>query len=620
MRTRKPVGRRPVIRDFFERDLHVDAFAGCGGASHGTAAAIGRPVDIAINHDPIAIAVHEDNSPSTEHYRADIFSVDPVRACRGRHVRHLHASPDCRHHSRASGGAPRSESVRALADVVPRWARAVRPDIITIENVPEFQDWGPLNDEGKVIKERKGELFIAWKAELESLGYVVEHRVLAAHHFGAPTSRRRFYLVARCDGHPVRWPEPTHGPGLKPFRTAAECIDWSIHCPSIFERKKPLADATLTRVATGIVELVLKKKRPFIVSIDHQSGGNTCRDLEQPLSTISTKARHCLVAPSVVKVNHQGKRSPESLEKPLTTVTAAQRGHALVAPTLVQTSYGEREGQRPRVLDLHKPLGTIVAGGQKHGLVGTTLVPFVTGCGGRAAQTPATGGDAPVGTITTKNDRVVVAPTLAVLRNNCDAVSAEQPTPTICAGGNHLAEVETLLAPFISQYNLGQVGHSVDKPLPTITAIDHHAVVGVRMVPSQFAEKFPNAQRVLPFLIAYYGNEEDLGQTLGDPLRTITTVDRFALVVVVVDGTEYAIVDIGLRMLEPHELLKAQFGEFAEGFRLDKALTKKDQVRLIGNSVVPAVMRAIVAANIPPEPTKPPRRPRASPPRARRAA
>lgn len=509
MRTRRHVERRPkarpVIRDFFEDAISVDAFAGCGGASHGTASALGKPVDIAINHDPVAIAVHEDNSPFTEHYRADIFSVDPVRACRGRHVRHLHASPDCRHHSRASGSAPRSESVRALADVVPKWARAVRPDVITLENVREFEEWGPLDDEGRPDKARKGETFAAWKAELEELGYVVEHRVLSAHHFGAPTSRRRFYLVARCDGQPVRWPEPTHGPGLKPYRTAAECIDWSLPCPSIFGRKRPLADATLRRVAAGVVKFVLQNPRPFIV-----------------------------------KVNHQGERAPESIDRPLTTVTAARRGHALVSPTLVQTGYGERENQAPRVLDLHRPLGTVVAGGQKHGLV------------------------------------------------------------------------EALLAPFISQFNLGQVGHEVTKPLPTITAIDHHALVNVRLASPEFAAQYPNARHVLPFLITYYGSLADIGQDVQEPLRTITTHDRFALVTVVVDGTEYAIVDIGLRMLEPAELLRAQFGEFAEGFRLDKAKTKKDQVRLIGNSVVPAVMRAIVAANIPAD--------GATPPRARRAA
>jgi DNA (cytosine-5)-methyltransferase 1 len=498
MRTRTPTFRRPdsVIKDLFDkRPISIDAFAGGAGAATGKKSATGEEVDIAINHDPVAIAVFQDNNPTTECYRADVFSVDPVKACRGRPVRHLHASPDCRHHSRAKGGAPVSESVRALADVVPKWARAVRPDVITLENVPEFIDWGPLHQSEKLrgtpIKERKGEEFRRWCGELEALGYVIEHRVLYAHHFGAPTSRKRFYLVARCDGQPISWPKPTHGPGLKPYRTAAECIDWSLPCPSIFERKKPLVKATLRRIAAGVVRFVLAKKRPYIV-----------------------------------KVNHSGERAPESLDRPLTTVTAARRGHALVAPTLVQTSYGERKGQAPRVLDLHKPLTTIVAGGQKHGLV------------------------------------------------------------------------EALLAPFIAKHYGGVTGHTVKRPLGTITTVDHHALCGVSLAPEQVASKYPNATNVLPFLISYFGNEADIGQALGAPLRTITTRDRFALVTVVVEGATYVIVDLGMRMLEPHELLKAQFGKYAKGFKLDKALTKKDQVRLIGNSVVPMVMEAIVRANL----------------------
>lgn len=492
MRTRQLPHRRGVIRDFFEGPISVDAFAGGGGASMGTKAALGKAVDIAINHDPVAIAVHADNHPETEHYTADVFSVDPVRACRGRHVRHLHASPDCRHHSRAKGGAPVSASVRSLADVVVVWAKAVRPDVITLENVPEFVEWGPIDADGHPVKAKRGESFRAWCAQLQRLGYVLEHRVLHAHHYGAPTSRKRLFLVARCDGRPVSWPTASHGPGLKPYRTAAECIDWSIPAPSIFERKKPLASATLRRIAAGVVRFVLSEPRPYIVTIDNGSSTGAPRDSREPLST----------------------------------VIASNQRHAVVAPTLVQVSYGERKGQAPRVLDLHKPLGTIVAGGQKHGLV------------------------------------------------------------------------EALLAPFILKHYGGVVGHGVKRPLGTITTVDHHSLGAVTLAPEQIATNYPNATKVLPFLTTYYGSEADIGQAVGAPLRTITTRDRFALVTVVVDGVTYAIVDIGMRMLEPHELLKAQFGPYAKGYRLNKALTKKDQVRLIGNSVVPQMQEAVVRANL----------------------
>lgn len=515
MRTRKPNARRPVIRDFFEGPISVDAFAGGGGASMGTKAATGRAVDIAINHDPVAIAVHADNHPETEHYTADVFSVDPVRACRGRQVRHLHASPDCRHHSRAKGGAPVSASVRSLADVVVVWAKAVRPALITLENVPEFVEWGPLDADSRPIKEQRGETFRAWCAQLEALGYVVEHRVLHAHHFGAPTSRKRLFLVARCDGQPVRWPEATHGPGRIPYRTAAECIDWSVPTPSIFTRRKPLADATLRRVAAGVVRFVLANPRPFVVTID----------------------------------NGSSKGTPQSIDAPLSTVIASNQRHAVVVPTLVQTGYGERKGQAPRVLDLHKPLGTVVADGQKHALV------------------------------------------------------------------------EAMLAPFIAKHYGGVTGHGVERPLGTITTVDHHGLGAVTLAPEQLVGTYPSAQHVLPFLTTYYGSEADIGQAIGAPLRTITTRDRFALVTVMVDGKSYAIVDIGLRMLTPMELLRAQFGPYAEGYRLNKALTVKDQVRLIGNSVVPQMQEAVVRANLPPEHLAPQRKkPRASPPRMRRAA
>lgn len=528
---------KPVIKDLFEdRKISITGFAGCGGADLGVKAATGHEPAIAINHDPVAIAVFADNFESTECYRADVFELDMLRACRGRQVRHLHVSPDCRDHSRAKGGKPVSESVRALADVVPKWVRVVRPEVITLENVPEFLDWGPLGRDGKRIAARKGEFFRRWVGDLQTLGYVVEWRVLAAHHYGAHTSRRRLYLVARCDGQPIVWPKPTHGPGLKKYRTAAECIDWSLLARSIFNRAKPLAAATLRRIAAGIVKFCLGKD------------------------------------PYVITLRRNGRAA--GLDEPLTTVTAGGTHHGLVVPTLVQVSYGERKGQAPRVLDLQKPLGTVVAGGVKHGLVETTVAPFV-------------------GTIDNASSRGTPQ-------------GIDEPLSTIIASNQRHTFVETQLAAFISQYNLGQVGHELTKPLPTITAIDHHAVVEVTTAPPEFFEQYPNARHVYPFLISYYGSEADIGQALGEPLRTITTRDRFGLVTLVLDREGRALVDIGLRMLEPHELLKAQFGKHAKRFRLDKALTKKDQVRLIGNSVVPAVMEAIVRANL--GETKPTRR------------
>lgn len=553
----------PVIKDLFKERISVSLFASCGGACVGMRAATGNEVDVAINHDKVAIAVHRQNHPTTEHRISDVFEVKPQSATRGRRVGHLHASPDCRHFSRAAGAAPKSDSVRSLADVV-----------ITLENVCEFVEWGPLYGErtwrrrasaevstgdacpecewqptytakGKLVKaperhracawryvtgqpipERKGEYFKRWCGDLRALGYAIEWWNLYAHHYGSATSRKRLYLVARCDGEPIVKPPPTHGPGLLPYRTAAEHIDFTLPCPSIFDRKKPLADATLRRVAAGIVRFVLENPKPFIV-----------------------------------EVNHTGPRAPHSIDKPLTTVTSARRGHALVTP-------------------------------------------FVAGVGGRAGQSPATAGSAPLGTITAKNDRALVAPVLVQTgygerKGQAPRVlDLQQPLGTLMATGQKHA----LVSAFISQFNLGQVGHELDKPLPTITQIDHHALVETPVVPVDFAEAYPNARKILPFLVAYYGDGVgDVGQQVDEPLRTITTRDRFGLVTIEVEGATYAIVDIGLRMLEPDpELLGCQFGEYAEDFDLSAATTKADKTRLIGNSVCPHPMRAVSAANVRP--------------------
>jgi DNA (cytosine-5)-methyltransferase 1 len=302
--------RPPILRASFDhRELVVDSFAGGGGASTGIAMALGRDPDLAINHDPIAIAMHAANHPATKHYLESVWKVDPVEACAGRPVGLAWFSPDCRHHSRAKGGKPREKKIRGLAWVVTRWARAVRPRVLVVENVEEFESWGPLDSTGHPVRARAGETFRAWIKKLRSYGYHVEWRSLVAADFGAPTTRRRLFLVARCDGQPIVWPEPTHGRGrAHAWRPAADIIDWSLPCPSIFERTRPLADATLRRIAEGIRRYVLEVAQPFIVR-----GG--------------------------------------------------------VAPTLIQTGYGEREGQTPRVPGLEKPLGTVVAGGSKHALV-----------------------------------------------------------------------------------------------------------------------------------------------------------------------------------------------------------------------------------------------------------
>lgn len=443
---------------------------------------------------------------------------------------------NCRHFSRAKGGKPASKRVRSLAWVVTAWANDVRPRVIFLENVEEFRTWGPLDKDGQPQKDKAGQTFRKWVRRLERLGYVVEHRVLDASHYGAPTKRKRLFVVARCDGLPIRWPTPTHGTDDlfgKPVRTAAECIDWSLPCPSIFERERPLADKTLRRVAAGIRRFVLEDPKPFLVKVNHGGPAARVEDLGEPLTTVTAARRgHALVMPSLIEIDHGSNRpTARSTQAPLSTVTAEAR-HALVVPALIQTGYGERQGQAPRVLDLHEPLGTVMAQGQKHALVAAFLAKHFGGVVGQRA-------DKPTGTITTKDHHGLVAATLVKLRGQCAGASVKQPMPTLTAGGTHIAEVRA-------------------------------------------------------FLTAYYG--EGCGQSLNDPARTITTRDRLGLVTV--DSIDYQIVDIGLRMLEPEELLRAQFGTFAEGYDLSAAETKADKVRLVGNSVCPDAALALVRANV----------------------
>lgn len=523
--------------------LIIDLFAGGGGASTGLEAALGRPVDIAVNHDPIALAVHKANHPGTYHEEADIWDAKPETLTRGRPVAVLWASPDCTHFSVAKGGKPRSKKIRSLAWAVIRWAKAVMPAVIFLENVTEFKGWGPLGPDGKPDKTKMGRIYEAWKRKLERLGYVVDSRVLDASKYGAPTRRRRLFLVARRDGKPITWPEVTHGPGLKPLHTAAECIDWSITCPSIFERKKPLAEKTLWRIAQGIRRFVIDSPTPFIVKVnhgvDHKTGPREY-SINQPLTTVTASGiGHALVTPVMVTIDHTGARRAEtSALAPLPTTTVENR-HALIAPTLVQTGYGEREGQAPRALDIEKPLGTVVAGGAKHALVAAFLNKHFTGVVGTQVELP-------LPTVTAIDHHSLTAATLVKLRGDNHGADVLLPLPVVSAQGTHLADVRA-------------------------------------------------------FLTCYYGvnGKGDNGQQISLPMRTVTTKDRMGLVVVA--GIAYEISDIGMRMLEPHELLAAQFGRFARTYTLEAARTKTYKVQLIGNSVCPEAVEALVRENIPVE-------------------
>lgn len=588
----------------------MDLFAGGGGASTGIEAALGRSVDIAINHSPVALAVHDANHPGTRHLTADIWEVKPKEATGGRHVDLLWASPDCTHFSVAKGGKPRKQNIRSLAWAVCRWAADVRPDVIALENVAEFKGWGPLDKDGKPIKTKMGQTFLRWKRRLENLGYVVDFRILDASHFGAPTRRRRLFLVARCDGQRIVWPRPTHGPGLKPFRTAAECIDWSLPCPSIFERKKPLAEKTLWRIAQGIKRFVIENPKPFIVKFQENSIG---QPITQPLDTVMAGApRFGLVSPSIVEMNHSN----------------APHG-------------------------AHEPLGVVTTQGNRFNLV----TPIVAGVGGRAGQSEATPGDAPVGTITAKNDRVVVAPymveyhserkgeqaRLADLDSPIPVQTTEnrfglvaptliqtgygeregqaartpeitKPLGTVVAGGQKHAAVAAFLSKAYGEQPGKWVGASsqgLDQQMPTVTTQDHNNLAAVTLAtfrgthPSQpgsasIEDPLPvisaggtHVAEVYAFLLKYYGTDQ--APRLDGPLGTVTTRDRFGLVTV--EGIDYEIVDIGMRMLEPHELLAAQFGRFAPAYDLSRAKTKAAKVRLIGNSVAPEVAEAVIRAN-----------------------
>lgn len=533
------------------RELVVDNFAGGGGASTGIAQAIGRSVDIAINHDAAAIAMHRTNHPDTKHFCESVWDVVPRQVTRGQPVGLCWLSPDCTHFSKAKGSKPVSKKIRGLAWVAVRWAATVKPRVIMLENVEEFVTWGPLiakRDEktGRLLKKvygkdadgdktcdivvaapgeevpsevrvmhpdpkRKGKEFRAFVNALKRHGYHVEWRELRACDYGAPTIRKRLFLIARRDGRPIVWPSPTHGDPkseavrsgqLKPWRTAAEIIDWSIPCPSIFERERPLAENTLRRIARGIQRFVIDNPNPFVIRLSYMESQMRGRPVNEPLQTSTAKNDLALITPLITR--QFGRSVGHGADEPLGTVTAGGSGKSQLVTAFLAQYHTEQSHTAVRGQPLDKPLLTQDTS-NRYGLVTSNLIK---------------------------------------LRGTCaDGQPVTEPMPTITAGGLHVGEIRA-------------------------------------------------------FLLKYYGT--NIGQRVDEPLQTVTSKHRFGLVTI--HGEDYQIVDIGMRMLEPRELFNAQ--DFPPDYIIDvdangKRFTKAEQVAKCGNAVPPAFSRALVRANLP---------------------
>ncbi|WP_336799556.1 DNA cytosine methyltransferase [Kaistia sp. MMO-174] len=646
-------------------EIIVDSFAGGGGASTGIEIALGRSPDIAINHDAEALSMHAANHPDTLHLPHNVWKVDPHAVTAGRPVGLLWASPDCKHFSKAKGGKPVARNIRDLAWVVVRWARQVRPRVIILENVEEFQGWGPLREDGMPCPERKGETFRQWTGELRKLGYKVEWREMRACDYGAPTIRKRLFLIARRDGRPIIWPKPAHGDPkseavksgkLRPWRTAAEIIDWSLPCPSIFltkeearavGAKRPLAEATMARIAKGVQRYVLDAAKPFVVSFRHDQVG---RAIDESLATVTANSfikrpggavPLGLVTPFTAPLTHQGGDRAHSLEEPARTVTAAHRGEAaLVAPVL---SYAQQGGAvrspetplhtitasskdqnclvAPHLMTMRnaqkpfngadEPTHTVTAGGAGLSLVAPYLVPRY---GERDGQEPRTmRADSPIGTIVPdSNQGSLAAIHLSRQFGASIGSAADAPVGTITAGGGGKT---ALVAAFLAQNNYQEPGHDAREPMSTIVAKGStQSVVSAGILnlkgsdrrDAEIDEPAPticagggHVAEVRAFIAKYYGSTED-GQPVDEPLHTATAKPRFGLVTVEINGEPYAIVDIGMRMLSPRELFRAQ--GFPDSYIIDRGadgapLTKTSQNRMCGNSVCPPMAAALVAAN-----------------------
>ena len=520
--------------------------------------ATGYSVDIAINHDPEAIKMHKANHPNTKHYCENVWAVDPVKACNGHPVGLAWFSPDCKHFSKAKGGKPKDKNIRGLAWVALRWAGLVRPRVIMLENVEEFKTWGPLNRRHHPIKSKQGRTFEKFVQQLTDLGYEVQFKELVAADYGAPTMRKRFFMIARCDGKPIIWPEPTHAPAdseevkkglLKPYVGAYTQLDFSLPCPSIFDTSeeikekygiravRPLAQKTMDRIARGLKKFVLDNPEPFIIQCNH-GGERRPNDIREPMPTITGKHGYGIVEPYMVQIGQTGftKDRSKDVREPLTTIVSKNE-HCLISPTLIQYhSETSKDGVRGQTIE--DPIMTVDSS-NRYGLVASFLQKYYDGGYKGAGDTL----ENPLPTVTAWDHNSVVTANLIQMNNHCDGRDLRDPIPTITAGDGHFGEVRA-------------------------------------------------------FLIKYYG--QGTGQDIEEPLDTVTSRDRFGLVTI--EGVDYQIVDIGLRMLEPKELYGCQ--GFPDDYIIDhdytgKTYPRSEQVRRCGNAVCPPIPAALVRANLP---------------------
>ena len=572
--------------------LYVDSFAGGGGASTGIELATGHPVDIAINHDQSAIMMHKQNHPYTEHYLEDIWQVDPIEVTKGQKVRFAWFSPDCKHFSRAKGAALVDRHIRGLAWVVLRWAGTVKPDVIMLENVPEFVTWGPVR-KGKPVKSKSGQTYQKWYRQLAELGYRIETRVLCAADYGAPTIRKRFYLIARCDGQPIVWPDKTHAPKdsadvksgkCLPWRSAAEIIDWTQPCYSIFASKeeikekygvkvvRPLKEATLRRIARGLDKFVIKNTEPYIVECNHNT--DRVRTLKEPLNTVTAKYTGGIVCPqfSPYIMSNNSNNAPHSMETPLPTITTGNRNF-VVAPSLIQY-HSEKSDKENRVQKLTNPLNTVDAANR----YGLNLAYLTENYG-----------------------------------NGRDGIGLHRPLQTITS-----KDREGLTVAFLQKYFTGIVGADLTSPLPTVTAVDHNALTTAHLAHFKGQCK---GQDVESPLLTITERDGQFGEVVTKIVKADCTVDlgfwpevrsllnHFCdyhladdeILLLSIAGVTYFISDIGLRMLTPRELYNAM--GFPPDYIIDRdiyggQISRADQVARCGNAVCPAVAEALVRANL----------------------